>query len=216
MRSLQSGSPPIEDGEHPFPAELRACMQRGGFAFTPGLVAKLSGISKGTIVNWLRGVVRRPRDLEQLAAVADAMRLHTDEREALFRAAGHAYVALGGDFPDVPMGLYRTTPDGRILAANRTLVHMLGCPDLRSYLTVTVRDLYAEPADRGAWQDRIRRLGTLREVPVLARRADGSTLWVRDTARAVRAPDGTILCYEGSWDALRPDGSTTIVPCIEG
>ena len=58
-------------------------------SYSPGLVSRLSGVPKATIVNWLEGRVARPRRWQDLVRVADAMRLGRDETEALLAAAGH-------------------------------------------------------------------------------------------------------------------------------
>ena len=51
--------------------------------------------------------------------------------------------------PDgVPVGLYRSTVDGRLVAVNEALVEMLGYPDRESLLRVNERELYAHAGDR--------------------------------------------------------------------
>lgn len=67
---------------------LRAQMDRPP-RYSPGLVSRLSGVPKATIVNWLEGRVARPRHWQNLVRVADAMRLDRDETEQLLGAAQH-------------------------------------------------------------------------------------------------------------------------------
>jgi hypothetical protein len=59
----------------PFNLVLQKYLRVHKFAVTPGLLAKLSGIPKATIVNWLEGRVLRPRRWQDVVAVADALRL---------------------------------------------------------------------------------------------------------------------------------------------
>jgi len=61
--------------------------------YSPGLVSRLSGVPKATIVNWLEGRVARPRRWQDLVRVADAMRLDRDETEDLLAAASHGSLA---------------------------------------------------------------------------------------------------------------------------
>lgn len=68
---------------------LRNLMQRAGYAYTPGLLSKLSGVPKTTIVHWLEGRVSRPRYWQDLARVADALRLSELEASLLLHSAGH-------------------------------------------------------------------------------------------------------------------------------
>jgi len=57
--------------------------------YSPGLVSRLSGVPKATIVNWLEGRVARPRRWQDLVRVADAMRLSREATEDLLAAASH-------------------------------------------------------------------------------------------------------------------------------
>jgi len=58
-------------------------------------------------------------------------------------------------FDGVPVGLYRTTPDGKILDSNPTLVEMLGYPDLETFLGRNAQDLYVNPKDRDQFKMQI-------------------------------------------------------------
>jgi len=104
-------------------------------------------------------------------------------------------------FENLPIGAYRTTPDGRILAANAALVKMLGWADVETYLRLNVdADLYVDVEDRRRWQAAIERDGVVMDDVAAVRRRDGSTIWVRDTARAIRDESGRIEHYEGTWE----------------
>ena len=98
----------------------------------------------------------------------------------------------------LPVALYRTAPDGRILDANQQFVALLGYPDRDSLLQARAETLYADPADRGRWKRLLESAGVVRGFETRLRRADGSTLWVRDTARVVRDAEGDVRCYEGT------------------
>jgi PAS domain-containing protein len=82
------------------------------------------------------------------AQLAVALRLRESE---------HRYRTL---FDHMPVGLFRSTPDGRILDANQALVQMLGYPDLESLLSVNARDLYPGPEARTWWEDQRQASGT--------------------------------------------------------
>ncbi len=57
--------------------------------YTPGQLAKLSGIPKPTIVNWLVGRVRRPRLPDDLLRLAAVLHLSQPEVDSLLLAAEH-------------------------------------------------------------------------------------------------------------------------------
>ena len=89
----------------------------------------------------------------------------------------------------LPVGVYRSTPDGRILEANPALVEMLGYPDRASLLAVPAREFFVDPADRDRWVEAMRREGAVVDMEYRLRRRDGTVLWVRD--RAVTRRDGS-------------------------
>jgi len=101
-------------------------------------------------------------------------------------------------FDGIPVGLYRTTPEGRVLDANMAFVQLLGYPDRQSLLAVNVNDIFVNPADRWLWQVMFEREKTVRDFKTKLRRHDGTIILVLDNARAVVAGDGRIQCYEGS------------------
>ena len=72
-----------------FPAVLHDLMRRPTYTATPGLLSKLTGLPRATIINWLEGRVARPRRWQDLMKVADALRLSDPETEALLEAADH-------------------------------------------------------------------------------------------------------------------------------
>jgi len=190
-----------------FAEALELSMTRPTYRVSPGMLSKLSGVSKATIVNWLSGRVARPRSQDRLRSIADALRLNDVEVRHLFLSAGQA-PPIGTEwinvpFAGLPIGLYRTRPDGEILFANPALVDMLGYATIEAYLRLNVAtDLYGDPRDRLAWQTRIAVTGALRDVAVAAKRADGQTIIVRDSAVAIRNAGGAVIGYEGIWDAL--------------
>ncbi len=119
-------------------------------------------------------------------------------REQLARATAEASERrFRSLFDGVPVGLFRTTPAGRIMDANPTLVQMLGYPDRGALLAVNVSDLYVDSEDRRTIKALLERDGLVRGVTARVRRYDGRVIWVEDNIRAVLDEDG-VLYYEGS------------------
>ena len=100
-------------------------------------------------------------------------------------------------FEDIPIGLYRSTPDGQFIDVNPAMVAMLGYWNRETLLATSATSLYVDPADRRRWA--AQKPGEIRvhDLDVRMRRADGAVIWVRDTTHVKRAPDGTALLYEG-------------------
>jgi len=110
------------------------------------------------------------------------------------RLSEERYRAL---FERVPVPLYRTAPDGRILDANEALAQMLGYGSREELLGANAAALHADAAMREAWKATVEAQGVARDFVAQLRRLDGSTIWVRDNARAVRDGRGFVLAYEG-------------------
>ncbi len=121
-----------------------------------------------------------------------------------FEAAPETGITSGNEidyrrlFEEIPIGVFRTSPDGRILDANPAILQMFGYHDLRSFLEANAADLYADPEERGRWRDQIERDGTLRDVELRFRKRDGSVFWASFSVRVVRDRDGRPLHYEGA------------------
>ncbi len=103
----------------------------------------------------------------------------------------------GSWFADMPIGLFRSTPDGKILDANPAMVRLLGYPDRGALLAVNATSLYARPEDRRAFQSRLEDEPIVRDCDFDMRRADGTVISVRAHGRAIRNAGGRIETYEG-------------------
>jgi PAS domain S-box-containing protein len=99
-------------------------------------------------------------------------------------------------FERVPVGLFRTRPDGTIEDANPALVRMLGHANEDALRAVNLRDLYVDPDDRRVLLERLEREGAA-SYELRMRRADGAIVWVRGSSRLVRDADGNRVHYEG-------------------
>lgn len=101
-------------------------------------------------------------------------------------------------FEGVPVGLFRTTPEGRLLDANRILVRLRGCADREELLATPPAELYVNPKDRDRFVARMKKDGMVRNFEIRMRRADGEIRWVEINAIVVPGPDGRTMIFEGS------------------
>jgi len=93
-------------------------------------------------------------------------------------------------------GIYRATADGEFLMVNPALFTMLGFPSADDVLKMDAsRDVYVDPTARARILARCEQFGSAIEE-VAWKRRDGSVITVRLNGRPVRAPDGTIECFE--------------------
>ncbi|UCC86533.1 MAG: PAS domain S-box protein [Anaerolineales bacterium] len=105
-------------------------------------------------------------------------------------------------FDNVPLGLYRSAPDGKLLDANPAIVHMLGYPNRESFLAINTADTYVNLQDRQRWKASLESQGVVRDFEVQLRRHDGTTIWVRNNARVIRDDEGQVVCYEGTMEDI--------------
>ena len=101
-------------------------------------------------------------------------------------------------FENVPIGLYRTTPEGQILEANQVLVEMLGYDDKSSLMAANSKDHYLDPAAREDLLRRAEQGESIITTEVQLRRKDDHVIWVQDTNRVTLADDGSIKYLEGN------------------
>lgn len=103
-------------------------------------------------------------------------------------------------FDGLPIALYRSAPDGVLLAANPALASLLGYDDYQELVdsVTSVEAVYVDPSKRELWLNQISEAGEVHDFDVELRRSDGSTVWVQDTARAVFDEEGQLLYCEGA------------------
>ncbi len=100
-------------------------------------------------------------------------------------------------FDNLPVGLYRSSPDGNILAVNRALARLLGYSDPHDVLSIRGTQLYVNPKLREKWKALLETHGMVLNFEVQYKRADGEVIWVSESTRAVRDSHGKVLFYEG-------------------
>lgn len=101
-------------------------------------------------------------------------------------------------FQRIPLALFRTTPDGKVLEANPALLEMLGFKSKQDLCRINVGELYVEPSARLKWKQLITQSGVLRGFQKRLRRRDGTVVWVEEHSSAVRDAKGRVVCFEGS------------------
>ncbi|MFO8032207.1 MAG: PAS domain S-box protein, partial [Desulfohalobiaceae bacterium] len=99
-----------------------------------------------------------------------------------------------------PIGIFKTTPEGRYLYSNQALADMYGYgspQELMESITDITAQLYVDPSDRDAFIRLIQEQGQVVNQECRVRRKDGSIVWVSRNAREVRDKYGKITHYQG-------------------
>jgi PAS domain S-box-containing protein len=124
------------------------------------------------------------------------MRAERKEAEEALKESEQRFRTL---FENVPVGVYNTAPDGRIMAANPTLVKMLG---YSSFEELAKRDLdkagFEPHHPRADFKRLMERDGSVNGLEGRWLRKDGSVIVIRENATTVRGKNGRVLFYEGT------------------
>ncbi len=101
-------------------------------------------------------------------------------------------------FEDMPVGVYRTTREGKHLAVNQALVDILGYDSIEDIMTTDVYANYANPKIRdGLVKDTLEQ-GEIKNVETTQICKDGREIIVLDTSHAVYGKQGKFLHFEGT------------------
>ena len=136
-------------------------------------------------------VYERQTASEETARRARLDRLNADLRASEMRARQV--------IENAPVGIYRTTPDGRFDEANRAFYTMLGYSSFEQLAgrpNATARH-YADPSRQEAFRHAVDQDGLLDEFVSEWTTRNGDPIYVRERAQAIRADDGRVLFYEG-------------------
>jgi len=128
-----------------------------------------------------------------------AIKVDVTERKRAEEALREAEERYRLIFEENSMGISQSSVDGRFLGVNPAFARMLGY-DSPEEMIASVRpgELYVDGDCRREVARQLREQGMseIREFQLY--RKDGSKLWIRGTARAVRSADGRILYYVGA------------------
>jgi diguanylate cyclase (GGDEF)-like protein/PAS domain S-box-containing protein len=131
-----------------------------------------------------------------------AVRLGRSLEEARERAArAEAALASGEErlerIFNYPIGLYRATPQGKILDASPALAKMLGYPDVESLKAINFWDLHCDPRDRDNKVSFLDSSSMVGNFEWQLRRKNGTLIWAEDSCRAAKDGRGQVLFYDG-------------------
>jgi diguanylate cyclase (GGDEF)-like protein/PAS domain S-box-containing protein len=124
----------------------------------------------------------------------------TDRHRAV-EALANAERRFRSIFENTLEGIFQTTVEGRYISANPALARIYGYEspeELVSSLAASGRQLYVDATRRADFERLMREVGSVTQFESQVCRRDGSVIWISENARAVRAPDGRALYYEGT------------------
>lgn len=101
-------------------------------------------------------------------------------------------------FEQSPVGIYRTTPDGKVLLGNKKLVEMLGYNSFEDLEKLNLEaDDYPMKESRNTFKERIEKTDEVIGDVYTWYRKDGSSIIVRDSTKVIKDENGNVLYYQG-------------------
>jgi PAS domain S-box-containing protein len=196
----------IQDGKH----KLRKYLRSDGSEMPPAELASLRAINEQRVIQdvetgiqtddgsvYWTSVSAAPLNVEGLSAVVVThdinARKHAEEALRLSEAQ------FRNIFESAVIGIYRTTPDGRILMANPTLINMLG---FNSFDELAKRNLeeqgFETNTHRAEFRKRIEESGSITGYESIWKTKDGASVIISENAKVFYNNFGEVLYYEGT------------------
>jgi two-component system, cell cycle sensor histidine kinase and response regulator CckA len=195
LSTLLTDIHPPEDGPHLFEevARTRTGVQHSGewrHLHKDGRLIDVEVICHGVALGGIEA---------QMVLVHDITK-HRLAEQAL-RQAERKYRLI---FEEATVGMYQSTPDGRLLSANPAMARMFGFDspcELIASSTDTQSQPYADPTRRAEFERLLREQGVVKHFELQIQRKDGSKVWLWTNAQAVR--EGNIIVrYEGIFEDI--------------
>ncbi|NVO05120.1 MAG: response regulator [Rhodoferax sp.] len=113
-----------------------------------------------------------------------------------------------------PIGMYRSSPEGRMIRANPALLKLNGYDseaELLAHFNDLDRQWYVDPGRRVEFKARVDRDGHVLDfVSEIYRHKTRERIWVRENAHTVRDADGKVLYYEGTVEDITESRATRL------
>ena len=142
---------------------------------------------------WSTDLVDKLRLVAQIFANALA-------RKRIDQALRESEARYRGIFEESIEGIFRTSPEGRVMVANPALAKMLGY-DSAEDLLMSIRDvgtqIWSSQEERSRFIRQLDEKGMALGYECRFRRKDGTLIWVSLSTQPVRGPDGQLAYADG-------------------
>jgi PAS domain S-box-containing protein len=137
--------------------------------------------------------------VEELQASNRALTGEITERARAEEALRESEERFRSVYENAVVGFYRTTPDGRILMANPALVRMLGYSTFEELAQRNLEESgFTQEHPRAAFKQLMEEDGQVVGLESIWLRRDDTSIFVRESAVAIRDEPGNTAYYEGT------------------
>lgn len=98
----------------------------------------------------------------------------------------------------LPVAVFRTTMEGRVVYCNRAFARMFGFDSVSGLVGTPVIRLYQNKRDRGHLVQAVIQRGLIVDTPIAFVRRNGTRIWCAVTAKAVLDDDGVVVFLDGT------------------
>nr|WP_320131031.1 ABC transporter substrate binding protein [uncultured Holophaga sp.] len=136
----------------------------------------------------------------QLQTANEELQRDLVARERAESALRRAEANLRNIFDHAAEGIYQASPGGHFLAVNPALARMAGYATPAEMVRVVEdlrTDFFVDRVQRLDFERRLAEETELRAQESMIRRRDGQMLWILESARVKRRPDGSLEHFEG-------------------
>ncbi|MCX6699858.1 MAG: PAS domain S-box protein [Methanomicrobiales archaeon] len=136
---------------------------------------------------------------EQIAAAEEELRANLESltgQEIALRESGERYHQF---FKTTLDSVFITTPDGKWVDFNDSLVEIFGYDSREEVFGVPVSSFYAHPEERSAFLELVQREGYVKEHPLQYKKKDGTVIDGLITIVPQKNPDGSLKGFIGTF-----------------
>jgi two-component system sensor histidine kinase NreB len=140
------------------------------------------------------------QDLSLLQTVAD----HCGDafkRIEVTEALGQAEARYRSIFEHATEGIFRSTPEGRLVSANPALARIFGYKspeEMMALITDIGRQLYIKPEQRAELKRLLETKDEIQAFEAQNRRKNGALIWISLNGHIIRDAAGAVISYEGT------------------
>ncbi|MEN9260258.1 MAG: PAS domain S-box protein, partial [Thermostichus sp. HHBFW_bins_43] len=147
----------------------------------------------GSII-WISENARAVRDPQGQILYYEGFVEDITERKKVEQALRESEIRYRSLFENTPIGVYRTTPEGKTILANPAIVRMMKCNSYEEMMAWNLEEDSHYPPDfsRADFKRQLESAGEIRGLEIEYFCRDGSRITVRENARVVRDESGKV------------------------
>ncbi len=115
-------------------------------------------------------------------------------------------------FENSSLGIYRSTPDGKILMANAALIKILGCDSMEDLQKLNLENQDRDTGfGRRAFKEKIEKESRIISFESVWTRKDGNKIWLRENATLIKDEKNAPLYYDGVIEDITFQKNTELI-----